>query len=195
MLFICRLKAKRMSYRIRDILLASVALLLLSPILIGLAVVLKLRYGYTFFLQERPGYKGKSFYIYKFRTMDPSADGPQFTKMGAWMQKRSLDELPQIFNVLKGDMSLIGPRPLLMEYLPHYTQEEMRRHDVRPGITGWAQVNGRSAITFKKRFEMDVWYVDNQSHWLDLKIFLMTVGKVLGGVNAIHSEERYDGEN
>ncbi len=184
-----------MSYRLRDIVIASIALLFLGPIIIGLALVLKLRYGYVFFLQERPGYKGKPFYIYKFRTMNPSPEGPQFTKMGAWMQKKSLDELPQIFNVLKGDMSLIGPRPLLMEYLPHYTAEEMRRHDLRPGITGWAQVNGRSAITFKKRFEMDVWYVDHQSHWLDMRILWMTFGKVLGGVNAIHSEERYTGGN
>jgi sugar transferase EpsL len=184
-----------MSYRIRDIILASLVAVLLSPLMLGIALLLKLRYGYVLFLQQRPGYKGKPFYIYKFRTMDPSPEGPHFTRIGKFLQRSSLDELPQVFNVLKGDMSLVGPRPLLMEYLEHYSAEQMRRHDLRPGITGWAQVNGRSAITFQKRFEMDVWYVDHRSHRLDLKIFWMTFLKVLGGVNAIHSEERYDGSN
>ena len=138
------------------------------------------------FTQKRPGLHGKPFYIYKFRTMTNETDEKgnllpnekRMTKSGQVIRKLSLDELPQLFNVLKGDISLVGPRPLLMSYLPLYNEKQARRHEVRPGITGWAQVNGRNTISWKERFELDVWYVDNQSFLLDLKILIMTVIKV-----------------
>ena len=138
------------------------------------------------FKQRRPGLHGKSFYVYKFRTMTDARDENgnllpdevRLTKTGKLIRKLSLDELPQLFNVLKGDISLVGPRPLLMEYLPLYTKEQARRHEVKPGITGWAQVNGRNAISWEEKFEHDVWYVDNQSFWLDIKILFLTVLKV-----------------
>ena len=145
------------------------------------------------FTQKRPGLKGKPFYIYKFRTMTNETDEfgtllpneERITKTGQIIRKLSLDELPQLLNVLKGDISLVGPRPLRMEYLPHYNKEQSRRHDVRPGITGWAQVNGRNAINWEERFELDVWYVDNHSFFLDIKILFMTLLKVFksDGVN------------
>lgn|SRR5699024_2314293 len=138
------------------------------------------------FKQERPGLKGKTFFIYKFRTMTNETDTEgnllpnemRMTRSGKLIRKLSLDELPQLFNVIKGEMSFVGPRPLLVEYLPLYNDEQARRHEVRPGITGWAQVNGRNNISWEKRFELDVWYVNNQSLWLDLKIVLLTIMKV-----------------
>lgn len=145
------------------------------------------------FKQQRPGLNSKIFQIYKFRTMTDAKDkngnllpnDKRITRLGKILRKLSLDELPQLFNVLKGELSLVGPRPLLVDYLDLYTQEQSRRHDVRPGITGWAQVNGRNAISWEEKFEYDVWYVDNQSFWLDIKILFMTVLKVVksDGVN------------
>ena len=139
------------------------------------------------FKQQRAGLRGKPFYVLKFRTMTDERDqfgnllpnDQRVTPLGKILRKLSLDELPQLINVIKGDMSLVGPRPLLMEYLPLYSPEQARRHEVRPGITGWAQVNGRNAISWEKKFELDVWYVDNQSFWLDLKIILLTILRVL----------------
>ncbi len=141
----------------------------------------------VFFCQDRPGFKGRSFRMYKFRTMTnqmdgrgiPLPDAERLTSFGRFLRSASLDELPELFNILKGEMSLVGPRPLLLEYLPLYTPEQARRHEVTPGITGWAQVNGRNAITWEEKFKLDVWYVDHQSFFLDLKILGMTLGKVL----------------
>jgi sugar transferase EpsL len=140
-----------------------------------------------FFKQIRPGLKGEPFIIYKFRTMTDEKDTEGYllpdrnrlTKFGSFLRKTSLDELPSLFNVLKGDMSLIGPRPLLMHYLPLYDESQKRRHEVKPGITGWAQVNGRNTLTWKKKFELDVWYIENRSFWLDLKILILTFYKVI----------------
>ncbi|MEH6554254.1 sugar transferase, partial [Pseudoalteromonas tetraodonis] len=146
------------------------------------------------FTQNRPGLNGDIFQMMKFRTMLDAKDkqgnllpdDQRMTKFGSFLRSTSLDELPGLFNVLKGDMSLVGPRPLLVQYLPLYNKEQARRHNVRPGITGWAQVNGRNAISWEQKFELDVWYVDNQSIWLDLKILLLTVKKVFirDGINA-----------
>jgi len=146
-----------------------------------------------FFKQDRPGLNGKPFQIIKFRTMLDSVDGngkqlpdsERLTSFGRLLRSTSLDELPELWNVLKGEMSLVGPRPLLMEYLPLYSKEQAGRHDVQPGITGWAQVNGRNAITWEEKFKLDVWYVDNRSFWLDLKILFLTVKRVVlrNGVN------------
>lgn len=149
------------------------------------------------FKQKRPGLNGRIFEIYKFRTMKNSTDKAgnllpnhkRITKLGKTLRKLSLDELPQLFNVLKGDISLVGPRPLLIEYLDLYTKKQARRHEVRPGITGWAQVNGRNAITWEEKFKYDVWYVDNQSIWLDLKILIMTALKVIKSDGVNKSEE------
>lgn len=159
-----------------------------------MAVLIRMTYGSpVIFKQKRPGLHGKPFYIYKFRTMTNERDKSgnllpnhlRITKLGKFLRKTSLDEIPQLFNVLKGDISLVGPRPLLMDYLELYSSEQARRHDVRPGITGWAQVNGRNAITWEEKFKLDVWYVDNQSFWLDIKIIFLTVLKVIRseGVN------------
>lgn len=169
-------------------LIVSITLLFIFiiPILL-ISIVVLIRMGSPIlFKQKRPGLHGKPFYIYKFRTMTNETDEhgnllpneQRITKLGKVLRKLSLDELPQLFNVLKGDISLVGPRPLLMEYLPLYNEEQARRHEVKPGITGWAQVNGRNAITWEERFELDVWYVDNQSFWLDIKILFLTVLKV-----------------
>ncbi|WP_242176112.1 sugar transferase [Priestia koreensis] len=156
--------------------------------MIVLSILVTKKLGAPFlFKQERPGINGRSFYLYKFRTMndkrdsfgDLLPDSVRLTPFGQTLRKYSLDELPQLFNVLKGDISLVGPRPLLMDYLGLYTPEQARRHLVRPGITGWAQVNGRNAISWEEKFKLDVWYVDNQSLWLDVKILMMTVLKVL----------------
>lgn len=170
-----------------DFSIALVALLLLLPLVILLLVVVRIRLGSpVFFQQTRPGLNGKPFKMIKFRTMTdavgldgkPLSDAQRLTKFGSFLRSTSLDELPGLWCVLKGDMSLVGPRPLLMEYLPLYNEEQARRHEVRPGITGWAQVNGRNAITWEEKFKLDVWYVDNQSFLLDIKILLLTVKKV-----------------
>jgi lipopolysaccharide/colanic/teichoic acid biosynthesis glycosyltransferase len=165
------------------------------PLLLVLAVLVRVRVGVpVFFLQQRPGLHGKPFILLKFRTMtdarDPAGnllpDAERLTAFGGWLRRTSLDELPELFNVLKGDMSLVGPRPLLMEYLPRYTVEQARRHEVKPGITGWAQINGRNAISWEEKFKFDVWYVDNCSLSLDLKILVLTVLQVFQrkGINA-----------
>lgn len=173
--------------RLIDILATSAGLLLLSPALLVLALLIALRLGRpVFFMQTRPGLHGKPFRMHKFRSMTSACDSKgnllpdeqRLTPFGQRLRSTSLDELPGLWAVLKGDMSLVGPRPLLMEYLPLYTPEQARRHDVRPGITGWAQVNGRNAISWEEKFALDVWYVDNQSLWLDIKILLLTVKKV-----------------
>lgn len=170
-----------------DIFVAGMGLLLLSPVLVVLAALIALRLGRpVLFTQTRPGLHGKPFRMLKFRSMTSACDAngnllpdeQRLTPFGQRLRSSSLDELPGLWAVLKGDMSLVGPRPLLMEYLPLYTPEQARRHEVRPGITGWAQVNGRNAISWEEKFALDVWYVDNQSFWLDIKILLLTVKKV-----------------
>ncbi|MGP9820430.1 sugar transferase [Salinarimonas sp. NSM] len=174
--------------RALDVILAGTALILLAPVIAVVAVLVRRKLGSpVLFVQERPGLGGRPFRMLKFRTMRdaldasgaPLPDAERLTGFGRALRATSLDELPELWNVLKGDMSLVGPRPLLMEYLPLYTPEQARRHEVRPGLTGWAQVNGRNAVGWEERFAMDVWYVDNASLALDLKILLMTVRKVL----------------
>lgn len=164
------------------------ALIVLSPVLLLLTVLVFLRIGRpVLFTQLRPGLNGTPFKIYKFRTMTNARDtegnllpdAQRLTSFGRLLRSTSLDELPELINVVKGDMSLVGPRPLLMAYLDRYTPEQARRHEVRPGITGWAQINGRNAITWEEKFALDVWYVDHCSLWLDIKILLLTVWKVL----------------
>jgi lipopolysaccharide/colanic/teichoic acid biosynthesis glycosyltransferase len=178
-----------------DILSSFTGLIILSPIIIFVAWKIRKKLGSpVFFRQVRPGLKGKSFQMIKFRSMldvlDANGnllpDSQRLTSFGQWLRSTSLDELPGLWNVFVGDMSLVGPRPLLAEYLPLYTSSQARRHDVRPGITGWAQVNGRNAISWEEKFELDVWYVDNQSFILDLKILLLTIKKVFNreGVTA-----------
>lgn len=163
-------------------------LILASPVLLTLILLLFIaNKGKPFFFQERPGYKGKIFKVIKFKSMNDARnaegellpDAKRLTQVGSFVRKTSLDELPQFINVLKGDMSLIGPRPLLPEYLSLYSKEQARRHGVKPGITGWAQVNGRNAISWQEKFTLDVHYVDHQSFWLDLKILFLSVKKVL----------------
>lgn len=173
--------------RIFDFVISLITLILLAPIIIITALLIKWKIGSpVLFKQSRPGLNGKVFMVYKFRTMTDERDSKgellpdeiRLTSFGKLIRKLSLDELPQLFNVVKGDMSFVGPRPLLVEYLELYNNTQARRHEVRPGITGWAQVNGRNAISWEERFELDVWYVDNQSFLLDIKILLMTVLKV-----------------
>ncbi len=170
-----------------DVLISAMALCVLSPVLIVIGFLVWLKMGWPpFFLQQRPGLGGKPFTMYKFRTMNAKKDGfgrllpdaQRLTSFGRFLRATSLDELPELWNVLRGEMSLVGPRPLLMEYLPLYSPEQARRHEVRPGITGWAQVNGRNALSWEEKFELDVWYVDNRTVFLDMKIILMTVKKV-----------------
>ncbi|WP_276914888.1 sugar transferase [Aneurinibacillus aneurinilyticus] len=170
-------------------LVCSLSLLFITFPIIGVCALLVRRKLGTpvLFKQERPGLHGKPFHIYKFRTMTDERDGQgellpddvRLTRFGRLLRKLSLDELPQLFNVAKGDISLVGPRPLLMEYLPRYTPRQARRHEVKPGITGWAQVNGRNAISWEEKFELDVWYIENRSFWLDLKILWLTFFKVV----------------
>lgn len=171
-----------------DIVVSLILLLLLLPVLLMVYFLVRLKLGTpVFFRQVRPGLNGSPFNMIKFRTMtgDRDADGnllpdhDRLTDFGKFLRSASLDELPELWNVLKGDMSLVGPRPLLMEYLPLYSKEQCRRHEVRPGVTGWAQVNGRNAIAWEDKFQLDVWYVDNRSLWLDVKILFLTVKKVL----------------
>ena len=168
--------------------LTLIGVLFLFPIILLTALMVKIKMGSPlFFKQERPGLKGKPFFIYKYRTMTIEydkngallADKDRLTNFGKFLRSSSLDELPGLWSVLKGDMSLVGPRPLLIEYLPFYSKKHSRRHDVKPGITGWAQVNGRNAISWNEKFDLDVWYVDNQSIWLDVKIVFQTVKKVI----------------
>jgi len=174
--------------RLFDFLVALSALLTLLPVIIAVSILIRSKLGSPIlFTQDRPGLNGKTFKMMKFRTMLDSKDergnllpdDQRMTKFGSFLRSTSLDELPGLLNVIKGDMSLVGPRPLLVQYLPLYSKEQARRHDVRPGITGWAQVNGRNAISWDDKFKLDVWYVDNQSFWLDIKILLLTVKKVL----------------
>ena len=176
-----------MTKRLFDIFVSFFGLLILSPVLLLIAILVRVKLGSpVLFQHSRPGKDGKLFNMIKFRTMknefDQSGrmlpDELRMTRLGSILRKSSLDELPDLINVLKGDMSIVGPRPLLIEYLPLYSSEQARRHEVRPGITGWAQVNGRNAITWKKKFSLDVWYVDNQNLFLDLKIIFMTFQKV-----------------
>lgn len=173
--------------RLFDLVATGTACILIWPVLLVLALLVMFRHGTPIlFRQNRPGKYGKPFMIYKLRTMTDERDAKgsllpdyqRLTGLGKFLRRTSLDELPELFNVLKGDMSLVGPRPLLMEYLPLYSPEQARRHEVRPGITGWAQVNGRNAISWEEKFKLDVWYVDNQSFWLDIKILWMTLIKV-----------------
>ena len=173
--------------RFFDFLVAFCAMLALLPVIVVVAVLIRFKLGSPIlFTQDRPGLNGKVFKMMKFRSMldgkdkqgNLLPDDERMTPFGAFLRSTSLDELPGLFNVLKGDMSLVGPRPLLVQYLPLYNAEQARRHDVRPGITGWAQVNGRNAISWEQKFKLDVWYVDNQSFLLDFKILLLTVKKV-----------------
>jgi len=184
------------------------ALMILSPflLLISLSVIINIGRP-IIFKQKRPGLNGKPFNFYKFRTMTMEKNGngnllpdkDRLIPFGVFLRKTSLDELPSLWNVLKGDMSLVGPRPLLMEYLPLYSVEQMRRHEVKPGITGWAQINGRNAISWEEKFKLDIWYVENQSFWLDMKIILITIWKVLKreGISQNNhvSMEKYTGSN
>ena len=174
--------------RLLDIIIASIALILLSPLYAFVAYKVKKNLGFpVLFRQVRPGLHGKPFEMIKFRTMkdavdeqgNPLPDSERLTPFGQMLRSTSLDEMPELWNVIKGDMSIVGPRPLLMEYLPLYNQEQAKRHLVRPGMTGHAQVNGRNAISWEEKFKLDTWYVENQSVWLDFKIMLKTVKKVL----------------
>lgn len=175
------------SKRLFDIIFSVLALVLCSPILLLIAILVRTFIGSPIlFTQQRPGYKGIPFFIYKFRTMTNRLDSngsllpdaERLTRLGHFLRAFSLDELPELINILRGEMSFVGPRPLLMQYLPLYSKEQARRHDVIPGLTGWAQVNGRNAITWPDKFKYDIWYVDHWSFWLDIKIILMTVLKV-----------------
>lgn len=167
--------------RIIDIVGTVCILILFSPLLLIIALLIRASMGSpVLFRHRRPGYKEKLFTLLKYRTMreEPGTNEERLTCLGRLLRKLSLDELPQLWNVLKGDLSLVGPRPLLIEYLDRYSPEHRRRHDVKPGITGWAQINGRNEITFTERFDLDIWYVDNWSLWLDFKIILKTIPKV-----------------
>lgn len=183
--------------RALDVVGAAVGLLLLSPVLLTIAVAAYVTQGRPiFFRQVRPGKGGRLFSLVKFRTMRPPrpgevwylTDDSRITRLGRWLRSSSLDELPELWNVLRGDMSLVGPRPLLVEYLEKYTPEEARRHEVRPGVTGWAVVNGRNAIRFRERLALDVWYVDHWSPWLDLRILARTLVQVVRRTNASETE-------
>lgn len=176
-----------LSKRIFDLVAVTLGLILLSPFVVLIGILVRIFLGTpVFFRQTRPGYKGNPFSIYKFRTMTDAhgtdgallPDSERLTRFGRFLRSVSLDELPELFNILRGEMSLVGPRPLLMEYLPRYSPEQMRRHDVMPGLTGWAQVNGRNAITWQDKFKLDVWYVDHWSFWLDIKILFLSLWKV-----------------
>ena len=176
------------SKRLFDLALTLPGLVLVSPLLLVIALLVRVFHGSPIlFRHKRPGYRGQPFTLYKFRTMTNARDAhgnllpdaERLTPFGKFLRAASLDELPELFNVLRGEMSLIGPRPLLMQYLERYTPEQARRHDVLPGITGWAQVNGRNNISWETKFELDVWYVDNWSVWLDIKILALTLWKVI----------------
>ncbi len=194
--------------RFLDFTASLTALVLLSPFMIVVACCLRaVNSGGVFFLQQRVGKGGKAFTVIKFKTMTDARDGSgnllpderRLTRIGKFVRSASIDELPQLVNVLKGDMSLIGPRPLLVEYLPLYSREQSRRHEVRPGITGWAQVNGRNAISWEQKFRYDVWYVNNLSFRLDVKIFFLTIVKIFRreGISSATAAtmEPFDGTN
>ncbi|EMS7184499.1 undecaprenyl phosphate N,N'-diacetylbacillosamine 1-phosphate transferase [Campylobacter lari] len=193
--------------RVFDFILALILLIIFLPFMVLIGIVLKIVQGSVFFKQARPGLNEKIFYIYKFKTMGDETDENgellpdelRLKPFGKLVRSLSLDELPQLFNVLKGDMSFIGPRPLLVEYLPLYNQEQKKRHDVRPGITGWAQINGRNAISWEQKFKYDVEYVQNCSFLFDLKIFFMTIVKVLkrSGINkeGVATTDKFNGRN
>ncbi|EAC1839824.1 undecaprenyl phosphate N,N'-diacetylbacillosamine 1-phosphate transferase [Campylobacter lari] len=193
--------------RIFDFFLALILLIIFLPFIVFIGIVLKIVQGSVLFKQARPGLNEKIFYIYKFKTMSDEKDENgellpdelRLKPFGKLIRSLSLDELPQLFNVLKGDMSFIGPRPLLVEYLPLYSQEQKKRHEVRPGITGWAQINGRNAISWEQKFKYDVEYVQNCSFSFDLKIFFMTIIKVLkrSGVNkeGVATTDKFNGHN
>ena len=176
------------SKRIFDLIAVILGLILFSPFILLTALLVCIFLGTPIlFRQQRPGYKGQPFFIYKFRTMTDASDSAgnllsdskRLTRFGRFLRALSLDELPELLNILRGEMSLVGPRPLLMEYLERYSPEQIRRHDVYPGLTGWAQVNGRNAITWQDKFALDVWYVDHCSFWLDIKILFLTLWKVI----------------
>lgn len=173
--------------RLLDLIATFSGLIVVLPMMIALALLVRIKHGSPIlFRQTRPGLHGKPFKMFKFRTMTNERDmvgkllpdAQRLTMLGKFLRSTSLDELPELFNILRGEMSLVGPRPLLLEYLPLYTPEQARRHEVKPGITGWAQVNGRNTISWEEKFKLDVWYVDNQSVWLDAKILWMTFAKV-----------------
>ena len=178
----------RITKRLFDIVVAGASLIMLAPILLLVAILIRTKLGKPiFYRQTRPGLRGKPFEILKFRSMleaydengVPLPNDQRMTSFGRFLRSASLDELPELWNILKGDMSIVGPRPLLMEYIPLYSEQQRRRHDVPPGLTGWSQINGRNAISWEEKFELDVWYVQNASFLLDLKIIVMTVIKVL----------------
>ncbi|PWH13254.1 MAG: hypothetical protein DDG59_14605 [Anaerolineae bacterium] len=182
------MKSIPLSKRLFDLVLSTLLIVILSPVLLATALLVWLVHGSpVIFRQQRPGYLGKPFICYKFRTMKDRRDEQgnllpdeqRLTALGKFLRSTSLDELPELFNVLRGEMSLVGPRPLLMQYLDRYTPEQARRHEVLPGITGWAQINGRNALSWEEKFRLDVWYVDHWSFWLDLKILALTIIKVL----------------
>ena len=175
---------------------AFIALVLLSPLLVAVALLLRSQLGApVLFRQQRLGYCGRPFGLLKFRTMTNQRDAngellpdaQRLTPFGRWLRSSSIDELPGLLNVIRGEMSFIGPRPLLIQYLPLYSPEQARRHDVKPGLSGWAQINGRNSLSWEEKFRLDVWYVDHQSFWLDLQIFVITIGKVLRreGISAV----------
>lgn len=173
--------------RMFDLTLTVLALIVLFPLLFWVAVLIRVNLGSPiFFQQKRPGLNGKPFLIYKYRTMSDEKDEnnvllpdeQRLNTVGRFLRSTSFDELPELFNIIKGDMSIVGPRPLLMKYLDRYTPDQAKRHEVKPGLTGWAQINGRNSISWEEKFTLDVWYVENQSIWLDIKIFLMTIIKV-----------------
>ena len=177
-----------MTKRIFDLVITFLACLMLAPVMLMTAILVRVLLGSPIlFRQLRPGLHGRPFSVFKFRTMTDARDSSGYlledavrlTKFGIFLRRTSLDELPQLINVLRGDLSLVGPRPLLMEYLALYTTEQARRHDLKPGITGWAQINGRNAISWEEKFALDLWYIDNQSFFVDLKILFLTVRKVL----------------
>ena len=176
-----------MARRLFDIVTALAALLILSPLLVGVALAILATTGRPIlFRQQRPGLRGRPFTILKFRTMrdargadgNPLPDAERLTALGRFLRASSLDELPELINVIRGEMGIVGPRPLLMEYLPLYNAEQARRHEIKPGMTGWAQVSGRNAVDWPRRFELDVWYVDHRSGWLDAKILWLTLWQV-----------------
>ncbi|TCN22191.1 sugar transferase [Mesobacillus foraminis] len=194
--------------RLFDLVISLGLFLALIPVMLIVGITVRLGLGSPIiFKQQRPGLHGKPFYLYKFRTMNNKTDSfgnlfpdnVRLTSLGKFLRRISLDELPQLINVIRGDLSLVGPRPLLMEYLPLYTGEQAKRHLVRPGITGWAQVNGRNNIEWEEKFQMDVWYVNNQSFFLDIKILILTVDKVVRaeGINQPGNAtiERFKGTN